>query len=57
MRKSEDVWNMSDTVYTIRQLKERLIPIFINNRIKRAVLFGSYGKDSGSMYIQFEPIR
>jgi len=35
---------MSDTVYTISQLKERLIPIFINNRIKRAVLFGSYGK-------------
>lgn len=35
---------MSDTVYTISQLKERLIPIFINNRIKRAILFGSYGK-------------
>ena len=35
---------MSDTVYTISQLKEKLIPIFIDNSIRRAVLFGSYGK-------------
>ena len=35
---------MSDVVYTISQLKERLIPIFIDKGIKRAVLFGSYGK-------------
>lgn len=35
---------MSDTVYTISQLKERLMPIFINNSIGKAVLFGSYGK-------------
>ena len=35
---------MPDVVYTISQLKERLIPIFIDKSIKRAVLFGSYGK-------------
>ena len=35
---------MSDAVYTINQLKEKLIPIFIDNSIRRAVLFGSYGK-------------
>ncbi len=30
---------MSETVYTIDQLKERLIPVFIDNSIKKAVLF------------------
>lgn len=35
---------MSDVIYTISQLKEKLIPIFIDNSIRRAVLFGSYGK-------------
>ena len=35
---------MSDAVYTISQLKEKLIPIFIDNSIRKAILFGSYGK-------------
>lgn len=35
---------MSDAIYTISQLKEKLIPVFIDNRIRRAILFGSYGK-------------
>lgn len=35
---------MSEAVYTINQLKEKLIPIFIDNSIRKAVLFGSYGK-------------
>ncbi len=39
---------MSETVYTIDQLKERLIPVFIDNSIKKAVLFGSYGKGNAS---------
>ncbi|MCM1271886.1 MAG: nucleotidyltransferase domain-containing protein [Ruminococcus flavefaciens] len=39
---------MSDTIYTISQLKEKLIPVFIDNRIKRAVLFGSYGQGSAT---------
>ena len=39
---------MSDTVYTISQLKEKLIPVFVDNRIRRAVLFGSYGKGSAT---------
>ncbi|MCM1144274.1 MAG: nucleotidyltransferase domain-containing protein [Blautia sp.] len=38
------VINMSEAVYTINQLKEKLIPIFIDNSIRKAVLFGSYGK-------------
>ena len=39
---------MSDTIYTISQLKEKLIPVFVDNRIRRAVLFGSYGKGSAT---------
>lgn len=35
---------MSDEIYTVEQLKEQLLPVFKNNGIKRAVLFGSYGK-------------
>lgn len=39
---------MSETVYTMNQLKERLIPVFIDNSIKKAILFGSYGKGSAT---------
>ncbi|MCM1127032.1 MAG: nucleotidyltransferase domain-containing protein [Lachnospiraceae bacterium] len=39
---------MSDTIYTIDRLKEKLIPVFVDNRIRRAVLFGSYGKGSAT---------
>jgi predicted nucleotidyltransferase len=31
-------------VYDIAEIKERLVPIFKDNRVKRAVLFGSYAK-------------
>lgn len=47
-KKIRGIWNMSDAVYTISQLKERLIPIFIDNSIKKAVLFGSYGKGNAT---------
>lgn len=40
--------NMSETVYTMNQLKERLIPVFVDNSIKKAILFGSYGKGSAT---------
>ncbi|MCM1234516.1 MAG: nucleotidyltransferase domain-containing protein [Ruminococcus flavefaciens] len=30
----------------MNQLKERLIPVFVDNSIKKAILFGSYGKGS-----------
>lgn len=39
---------MSETIYTMNQLKERLIPVFIDNSIKKAILFGSYGKGSAT---------
>ncbi|MCM1185752.1 MAG: nucleotidyltransferase domain-containing protein [Lachnoclostridium sp.] len=39
---------MSDVIYTINQLKEKLIPVFIDNSIRRAILFGSYGKGSAT---------
>jgi len=31
-------------VYNVAEIKERLTPIFRNNRVKKAVLFGSYAK-------------
>lgn len=39
---------MSETVYTINQLKEKLVPVFVDNSIKKAILFGSYGKGSAT---------
>lgn len=35
---------MSSEIYTIEQLKTMLIPVFRLHGVKRAVLFGSYGK-------------
>lgn len=35
-------------VYSISQLKEILLPIFGAHQIRRAVLFGSYGKGTAS---------
>ena len=31
-------------VYTIEAIKEALLPLFKDNKIKRAILFGSYAK-------------
>ena len=33
---------------TISEIKEKLTPIFIENKIKKATLFGSYAKESAS---------
>lgn len=35
---------MSGEIYTIEQLKRMLVPVFKVHGVKRAVLFGSYGK-------------
>ncbi|MCC8137802.1 MAG: nucleotidyltransferase domain-containing protein [Clostridiales bacterium] len=34
---------MSDEIYTISQIKDKLNPVFRRYNIKKAVLFGSYG--------------
>ena len=31
-------------VYTIDQIKDRLTPVFRKNNVRKAILFGSYGK-------------
>ncbi len=36
----------SDIVYTINQIKSLLKPVFDEYHVKKAVLFGSYAKDS-----------
>lgn len=35
-------------VYTIPQIRSLLYPIFVQNGIKKAVLFGSYGKGTAT---------
>jgi predicted nucleotidyltransferase len=35
-------------VYTQKQLKNKLAPIFFRHNVRRAVLFGSYGKGTPS---------
>lgn len=40
---------MSGEIYTIDQLKTMLIPVFRLHGVKRAVLFGSYGKGLAGM--------
>jgi predicted nucleotidyltransferase len=39
---------MTNTVYSLNQIKERLTPIFVANDVRKAVLFGSYGKGQAS---------
>lgn len=36
--------------YTIEQLKGILVPIFHRNRVRKAILFGSYGKGNPSSH-------
>ena len=36
----------NDTVYTFDEIKARLAPVFSANRVKSAVLFGSYAKNA-----------
>lgn len=40
---------MSDYIYSVDELKIRMLPIFIQYGIKRAVLFGSYSKGEASV--------
>ena len=35
-------------VYDVAEIKERLEPIFRSNRVKKAILFGSYAKGEAS---------
>ena len=39
---------MTYKIYTIEELKEKLCPIFISHKVKKALVFGSYGKGSAS---------
>jgi len=39
---------MTDKVYTVGQLKTLLSPVFLRNDVRKAVLFGSYGKGIAS---------
>ena len=39
---------MTDTIYTVEQLKTLLGPVFLRNNVRKAVLFGSYGKGKAS---------
>ncbi|MCM1411485.1 MAG: nucleotidyltransferase domain-containing protein [Lachnospiraceae bacterium] len=48
MKREGKYLDMSETVYTMNQLKERLIPVFVDNSIKKAILFGSYGKGNAT---------
>ena len=41
-------FDMRNTIYTVEQLKNLLTPIFVRNDIRKAVLFGSYGKGVAS---------
>ena len=34
--------------YTIEQIKQRLTPVFQENNVRKATLFGSYGKGSAT---------
>ena len=40
--------DMSETIYTCDEIKQRLQPIFAGHRIRQAVLFGSYSKGTAT---------
>ena len=33
-----------ESAYTVSQIRDRMTPVFRSNNVRRAVLFGSYGK-------------
>ena len=35
---------MTETVYSVGQLKTMLTPVFLRHDVKKAIVFGSYGK-------------
>ncbi|MDM8108902.1 nucleotidyltransferase domain-containing protein [Phascolarctobacterium faecium] len=37
---------MKGNVYTVNDIKEKLLPVFKKHNIKKAILFGSYAKGS-----------
>lgn len=39
---------MTDEIYTVPQIKEKLYPVFTENKINKAILFGSYAKGTAS---------
>ena len=39
---------MTDTIYTVGQLKTLLSPVFLRNDVRKAILFGSYVSGSAS---------
>ena len=39
---------MTDTVYTVGQLKTLLLPVFLRNDVRKAILFGSYVSGAAS---------
>lgn len=39
---------MPAAVYTVPQLRDKLSPVFVRNGVRRAVLFGSYGRGSAT---------
>lgn len=39
---------MSPTIYTVPQLQATLSPVFARNGVKKAILFGSYGKGTAT---------
>jgi hypothetical protein len=40
---------MNDRIYTFDEIKNTLFPVFRQYKVKRAVLFGSYGKGTASV--------
>lgn len=45
-------WNgehkMTETVYSLNQIRNILTPIFVANNVRKAILFGSYGNGQAS---------
>lgn len=39
---------MKGNVYTVNDIKEKLLPVFKKHNIKKAILFGSYAKGSAN---------
>lgn len=39
---------MPPAIYTVPQLQDTLSPVFARNGVKKAILFGSYGKGSAT---------
>lgn len=41
--------NLNNKIYTVKEITEKLQPVFVNSPVKKAILFGSYAQGAAHL--------